>query len=129
MAPPVNRRTGYSRRAQYTFATYVAGVLGVLAGGGLLASSVLGHVSFGWLHDVAADVQAPPPIWARRPATASAMRWTWRAASLSRPENARLKREVAIAARARQMQAVQDENRRLKAQLNPPIRRRWPMAG
>jgi rod shape-determining protein MreC len=90
MAPPVNRRTGYSRRAQYrTFATYVAGVLGVLVGGGLLASSVLGHVSFGWLHDVAADVQAPPPIWARRPATASAMRWTWRAASLSRVRKTR----------------------------------------
>lgn len=121
MAPPVNRRTGYSRRAQYrTFATYVAGVLGVLAGGGLLVSSVLGHVSFGWLHDVAADVQAPAADMGAQARNGVGNALDVAGGFLvSGPENARLKREVAIArSRAVQMQAVQDENRRLKAQLN-----------
>ncbi len=37
MPPPVNRRTGSSRRAQYnTFTGYVAGTAGALIGFGLL---------------------------------------------------------------------------------------------
>jgi rod shape-determining protein MreC len=54
---------------------------------------------------------------------------------VSGPENARLKREVAMArSRAVQMQAVQDENRRLKAQLNlapgdpTPVANGWLIA-
>jgi rod shape-determining protein MreC len=109
----------FAQGAIPAFATYVAGVLGVLVGGGLLASSVLGHVSFGWLHDVAADVQAR-----RRYGRAGPQRRRQcagrggRLPCLGSGKRA-LKREVAMArSRAVQMQAVQDENRRLKAQLN-----------
>jgi rod shape-determining protein MreC len=134
MAPPVNRRTGYSRRAQYrTFATYVAGVLGVLVGGGLLASSVLGHVSFGWLHDVAADVQVPAArMGAQTRAGAGNAVEVAAGFLVSGQENARLKREVALArSRTVETQAALDENRRLKAQLhlNPgdpsPVANAW----
>ncbi len=116
MAPPVNRRTGYSRRAQYTtFAAYVAGVLGVLVGGGLLASSVLGHASFGWLHGVAADVQAPAArVGAQTRAGAGSVIDVVTGFFVSGADNARLKREVALArSRAVEVQAVLDENRRL----------------
>ncbi|MDE1917613.1 MAG: rod shape-determining protein MreC [Sphingomonadales bacterium] len=120
MAPPVNRRTGYSRRAQYsTFAAYVVGVLGVLGGGALLASSVLGHVSFGWLHDAAADVQAPAArVGAQARAGAGNVVDVASGFFVSGAQNAKLRREVELArARAVEMQAVQDENRRLKAAL------------
>lgn len=137
MAPPVNRRTGYSRRAQYsTFAAYVVGVLGVLGGGALLASSVLGHASFGWLHDAAADVQAPAArVGAQARAGAGNVFDVAAGFFVSGTQNARLKREVALArAHAVEMQAVQDENRRLKAQLQlasidpTPVANAWMIA-
>lgn len=137
MAPPVNRRTGYSRRAQYsTFAAYVAGVLGVLVGGAVLASSVFGHAAFGWLPTLTADVQAPAArVGAQARAGAGSALDVAGGFLVSGTENARLKREVALArSRAVETQAVLDENRRLKAQLHlapgdpTPVANAWLIA-
>jgi rod shape-determining protein MreC len=137
MAPPVNRRTSYSRKAQYsTFAAYVAGVLGVLGGGAVLASSVFGHSAFGWMHMVAADVQAPAArIGAQTRAGAGDALSVAGGFLTSGPENARLRREVALArTRAIETQAVLDENRRLKDQLHllsdtpQPLANAWLIA-
>ena len=60
MAPPANRRSGYSRRAQYgTFFGYIAGVVGALVGGGFLIVSIFDPGSFSGLRSVAADAAAP----------------------------------------------------------------------
>ena len=120
MAPPVNRRTGYSRRAQYsTFLAYVAGVGGALAGGYFLLTALANHAAYGWVRGAASDVVAPvgrlgSTIRHGADTTFDTISGyaTWGS------ENAALKREVALA-RVREVEtaATRDENRRLKALL------------
>lgn len=120
MAPPVNRRTGYSRRAQYTtFLAYVAGVLGVIAGIALLLASRAAPGSFGGVRALAGDVSSPVATGAARARGGAlgvldvlAGYLTWG------PENARLRREVAVArVKAQENAALAAENQRLKATL------------
>lgn len=60
MAPPRNRRPGFSRRAQYSlFAGYVVAVAGSLVGAVLLALSTLDPVAFAALRASVAEVSTP----------------------------------------------------------------------
>jgi rod shape-determining protein MreC len=60
MAPPANRRPGYSRRAQYsTFFGYLAGVLGALIGAALLIIAIRNPDLFTTPRSLAADSVQP----------------------------------------------------------------------
>lgn len=60
MAPPANRRSGYSRRAQYsTFFGYIAGVLGAIIGAGLLIVSIVNPNVFSGFRSLAAGAAEP----------------------------------------------------------------------
>jgi len=120
MAPPANRRSGYSRRAQYTnFFAYAAGVAGALLGVALLVVSFARPEIFTGLRTVAADLTAPVSQ-----ATA-----TGREASKSflstitgfleaGSQHAKLTRELDEAkVRLVEAEAIETENRRLKALL------------
>lgn len=120
MAPSANRRTGYSRRAQYTtFFTYIAAALGALIGAVLLIVSVSDGQAFSGVRTMTTDAVTLPA----RPAASG------RAASVGFVDaltgwidagrnNARLKRELAVSrARLAEMQAVARENSRLKGLL------------
>ncbi len=120
MAPPANRRSGNSRRAQYSaFLGVVACVVGAGLGALLLIASLAERSAYGWLRALGSDITAPAARTATtlRSTTSSlgdmlAGYATWG------PENARLRREVALA-RVRLVGAAADadENRRLKALL------------
>jgi rod shape-determining protein MreC len=120
MAPPPNRRSGFSRRAQYTtFFGYLAAGLGALAGGGLLIASLADPSRFSTVRTTATDATAPVA----------------RAAAVSRAEgagmfgaisgyfaagrqNAELRQEVERArVKLVEAQAIAEENRRLKELL------------
>ena len=137
MAPPANRRSGYSRRAQYSnFFAYVAGTLGVLVGAIVFIVSMADHSAYSGLRALAADVTEPAARMTaagRRTANDAADvlggYFTWG------NENVRLKREVALA-RVRQVEAsaLAGENRRLKGLLNlaegtpKPVANAWLIA-
>lgn len=60
MAPPIARRTGFSRRAQYgVFIGYVAAVTGVLVGAVLVLLSTFDPPAFAALRSAAAEVTTP----------------------------------------------------------------------
>jgi rod shape-determining protein MreC len=137
MPPPVNRRTGSSRRAQYnTFTGYVAGTVGALAGLGLLLFHAGDSALLTKLRGLAADATAPAAA-----ITASARDAGSHAYAVvsgyfvAGVENARLRREVALArVKLVQAAAVADENRRLRAELHlaqstaPAIANAWLIA-
>ena len=130
MAPPSDRRPGFSRRAQYSiFTRYVAAVIGAVVGAVLLIVAMFEPGSFAFLRQGATEVAAP----------AGAVGAASRAAGQSftagigdyfdaANKNAAMRREL-IAARAQQvrLQALAQENRRLKALLGvvdpavPPV--------
>ncbi|WP_260921732.1 rod shape-determining protein MreC [Novosphingobium sp. 9] len=120
MAPPANRRTGFSRRAQYsTFASYIAWFVGVAVGVILLVVSLTSPESFAPLRTLAADAGEPA---ARTIANTRAGSLDWiRTVSgffQTGGENARLRRELAVAkVRLVEAQATVNENHRLKALL------------
>jgi len=121
MAPPSNRRTGFSRRAQYTtFFAYLAAVLGALVSGGLLIASLSDQGRFGPARSVATD--ATRPVAAAAASGRNQSRGLWESIAgffMSGSENARLRREVS-AARTKlvEAEATAEENRRLKALLD-----------
>ena len=120
MAPPVNRRTGYSRRAQYTtFFAYVAGVLGVIVGVLVLLAALANHTAFAPLRMLASDVSQPAGrVAASTHAGFSGFADTLAGYATWGPDNARLKREVALArVRAVESATMAQENQRLKAML------------
>jgi len=120
MAPPANRRSGYSRRAQYgTFFGYVAGVIGAIVGAGLLILSVSGNGLFTGLRTTASDAGSTPGRIAAGTRAAGGSLFEVLAGYFTYGvENARLKREVALArVRLAEQAALADENRRLKATL------------
>jgi rod shape-determining protein MreC len=121
VAPPSNRRTGFSRRAQYTtFFAYLAAGLGALLGGALLIASLADQDRFSSVRGLATD--ATEPVAAAAATGRNQGRGAWQTLSgffMSGSENARLRREVAAArTRLAEAEAVAEENRRLKALLD-----------
>jgi rod shape-determining protein MreC len=123
MAPPINRRTGFSRRAQYTtFFGYMAGIAGALLGAGLLIVSIINPSAFAGLRGLASDAVAPA---GRAVATGRDEGRTIFATLggffMSGAAKARLEQEAQLArVRLAEAEAVADENRRLKALLGLP---------
>jgi rod shape-determining protein MreC len=120
MAPPSNRRSGFSRRAQYTtFFAYIAAVLGALVGGGLLIASLTDPSRFSSVRTAATD--ATEPVSSAAAATRRESRGFFSALGgyfTSGRQNAELRREVDQArVKMVEAQAVAEENRRLKALL------------
>ncbi len=137
MAPKSKRRTGYSRRAQYSdFFGYIAGFAGVLLGLAVLLGSLSNHAGFAWARSAASDIAVPiGRLVAGTRAGASNVGSTLAGYFVWGSENAALRREVA-AGRVRQVQmaGMADENRRLKALLHltqtdpKPIATGWLIA-
>lgn len=120
MAPPASRRTGYSRKAQYSvFTGYLLAALGALLGLALLGLSLLQPKAFAPLRGVASDVAAPAgeATAAVRGGTQgmwAAVTGFWQAGS----QNASLREELAVARiRIAEAEAVAAENARLKEML------------
>jgi rod shape-determining protein MreC len=120
MAPSANRRSGHSRRAQYsTFFGYMAGLAGLGIGAALLIVSVLHPQFLSGLRAIAADAAEPPGAAAARGRgfgndTVSSIRGYIEAAG----SYARLERELNEAkVRLVEAEAVAEENRRLKRLL------------
>jgi rod shape-determining protein MreC len=121
VAPPSNRRTGFSRRAQYTtFFAYISAGLGALLGGGFLFASLNDTHRFAPARSAATDVTEPVAKAAAVGRNES--RGLWSAVAgyfVSGREYARLRREVAEArVKLVEAQATAEENRRLKALLD-----------
>ncbi len=117
MAPPSNRRSGFSRRAQYTtFFGYLAAGLGALVGGGLLIASLTDSSRFSGVRSAATDVTAPvAKAAAASRAEGSGLFSAIAGYFTSGKENADLRREVALArVKLVEAQAVAEENKRLK---------------
>lgn len=120
MAPPRNRRPGFSRRAQYSlFIGYVIAIAGALVGAVLLALSTFNPAAFSALRAGAAEVTAPVSwavgsVWNGIASIPSAIGSFFSV----RSENARLQKQVADdrqqLLRAR---AIAFENIRLKTLL------------
>ena len=120
MAPPANRRSSYSRRAQYsTFLSYSAGVLGAVVGLGLVVVSLVNPDFFSPLRGLAADATEP----ASQAAASGRTMGHDVIANVSGffhtgSEDARIRRELAEAkVRLVQAEATKAENQRLKALL------------
>lgn len=120
MAPTGQRRSSYSRKAQYSqFTGYIAAVLGALVGAVLLGLSLWQPGFLSGLRGTANDAATPvtQPVAAVRTETngfVDTVRGYYRAGS----QNAELKREMELARiRLGEAAAVAQENRRLKALL------------
>jgi rod shape-determining protein MreC len=121
MAPPSNRRPGFSRRAQYgLFLGYVIAVAGILFAVLLLVIAAIDPRGFAALRGAAIDATAPVSSGGRSVVRlftggGESIGAYFRAAS----ENAQLKREVAVSRRRLiEARAIEFENRRLKRLLN-----------
>jgi rod shape-determining protein MreC len=117
---PSDRRSGYSRRAQYTtFFSYIAGVLGALVGVALLLISIFNPGAFASLRGLAADATETPGHATADGRAAShgffaSIAGYFRAGS----QNAELRAELQEAkVRLAEASAIADENRRLRALL------------
>lgn len=120
MAPPGNRRPGYSRRAQYgNFFGYVIAAIGVGLGVLLLFVSISDRAAFSGLRGAAGDAVAPPAAVAAGLRTESqGLLAALSGYFTSGSRTARLKREVAEArVRLAEADALRQENARLKALL------------
>ena len=120
MAPTGQRRSGYSRRAQYNlFTGYIIAAIGALIGAVLLILSFFQPQLFGPLRGAAADSVSPATRTSATVRTGSKGLWDtisgyYRAGS----KNADLKREMEIARiRLAEAAAVKQENVRLKGLL------------
>ena len=131
MAPPANRRSGYSRRAQYTtFFGYIAGVLGALVGALLLVISIINPSAFAGLRGLAADAAEPAgeATASTRNVTRSVLA-TIAGYFTTGSQNARLRRELQEAKiRLIEAEAISAENRRLKALLGLASEDQKPVA-
>ncbi len=131
MPPSANRNTGYSRKAQYsTFFGYVAGVLGAAIGAGLLLYSMNDRSAFSGARAMAADVTAPGARASAEARGASqGIIATIRGYFLAGSRNAALQRELdAAKVRLVEAQAIEEENRRLKAVLGIMTQEPRPVA-
>lgn len=121
MAPPANRRSGFSRRAQYsTFFSYTAGVIGAVVGLVLLVVAIVNPGAFALLRGAAADV-TEPAAQASAGGRSATKTFFGEVSGFFKTgsEHARLERELAEAkVRLAEAQATKDENRRLKQLLD-----------
>ena len=131
MAPPANRRPGYSRRAQYsTFFGYIAGVLGAVVGGALLFISIYNPDLFSGLRSTAAQVSEPAGgVAARARSTGSDFFSTIKGYVTTGRRVARMQRELGEAkVRLAETDAVAEENTRLRELLKLARRDSEPVA-
>ncbi|WP_298169073.1 rod shape-determining protein MreC [Novosphingobium sp.] len=120
MARPADRRPGFSRRAQYgIFTGYVIAVAGFLAGAALLIVSIVNPSAFSSVRGAASEIARPAgEAGAETRAAGQSVIAAIGAYFQAGRQNAALSREVAAArANALTMQALEGENRRLKALL------------
>lgn len=120
MAPAGNRRSSYSRRAQYgIFTGYVVAVIGAVAGAVLLGISLFSPQAFSGLRSTAFDLSEPAAQAAASGRTArNGLFGTITAYVDAGRKNADLKRELEVArVRLAEAEAVKAENLRLKALL------------
>ena len=120
MAPPPNRRPGYSRRAQYTtFFGYIAGLAGALLGGVLLLIAIANPAAFSGLRSLGSDATSPAGSVAAKSRTESISLFGAVAAYFNAgQQNAQLTRELAVTkVELVENQAIAEENRRLKGLL------------
>ena len=120
MAPPANRRPGFSRRAQYSlFTGYVLAALGAVLGAALLILSLIKPDAFSGLRGAASDVAAPVGEAGAVGRTESQGIFDYLAGYIrAGSKNAQLREEMEIArVRLAEAQAVEQENKRLKALL------------
>jgi rod shape-determining protein MreC len=120
MAPPSSRRSGFSKKAQYSvFIGYLLAGMGALLGLGLLALSLRQPAAFAPVRGVATDVLAPAGTGAAMARAGSqgfleAIAGFFNAGS----QNVELRREVEMARiRLAEAEAVKAENTRLKGLL------------
>lgn len=121
MAPPPNRRPGFSRRAQLgLFVGYVAAVAGLLVGLGLILSARLDPRGFSAVRGAAMDATAPLSAAGRTIARGIAGVAADVTAYLDAASQNRALREELRASRGRlvEARALDFENRRLKRLLN-----------
>jgi rod shape-determining protein MreC len=121
MAPPSSRRSGFSKKQQYSvFTGYLLATLGAVLGLALLALSLWQPSTFSPLRGAASDIVAPAGKTTATVRSAGNSTWGtisgfWKAGS----QNAALRREVELARiRLAEGEAVKAENRRLKALLD-----------
>ena len=131
MAPSGNRRSSYSRRAQYNlFTGYIIAGSGALLGAVLLALSFFQPSLFGGARSAAQDAATPATESVATVRTNSKSLWDsisgyYRAGS----KNAELKREMELARiRLEEAEAVKQENVRLKGLLDLQDQERKPVA-
>lgn len=120
MAPPSTRRTGFSRRAQYTtFFGYIAAIAGALVGAIFLIVSIYDREAFSGLRGVAGDVAKPAAVTAATTRTGSqGLVDTIEGYFFAATKNAELKREAEVTrVKLVEARALAEENRRLKALL------------
>jgi len=120
MAPPSSRRTGFSKKAQYSvFTGYLLAILGALVGLALLALSLWQPTAMAPLRGAAQDAVSPVGEGTAAARSASGGIWDsvtayWKAGQ----QNAQLRKEVEIARiRLAEAQSVASENERLKSLL------------
>lgn len=121
MAPPANRRSGFSRRAQYsTFLSYTAGALGAVVGLALVVISIANPGAFSSLRGAAADVTEPAARATAGGRAAGKDVLSSVAGFLQLgSERARQRRELAEAkVRLVEADAIKAENKRLKQLLD-----------
>jgi len=131
MAPSSKRRTGFSKKQQYSvFTGYLFASLGALLGLALLALSLWQPSTFQPLRGPATDAVAPvgeatAVVRSGRQSVWGTITGYWKAGS----QNAALRREVELARiRLAEAQAIEVENRRLKALLDLPGENAEPVA-
>lgn len=131
MAPSANRRSGYSRRAQFsTFIAYLAGVIGIVVGAAFLVVSFVDPGAFSGLRNFGAAIAEPGGQATASGRNASrgvlsTIESYFRAGS----QNARLRRELKEAKiRLAEADATAAENRRLKALMGLKEQNAKPVA-
>lgn len=131
MGSSANRRSGNSRRAQYTtFFSYVAGGAGAAVGAVLLIVSFFEPGAFAWLRGAGSDVVAPVSSAAAGGKAESKNLFEAITGYIAAgSKNARLRHDLdAAKVRLIEADAVAEENRRLKALLGIADRESKPVA-
>jgi rod shape-determining protein MreC len=120
MAPPSSRRSGFSKKAQYSvFTGYLLAGLGALLGLGLLALSLWQPAAMAPLRGAASDAVTPVGEGTAAVRTTSDSFWDSIVGYINAgSQNATLREEVEIARiRLKEAEAVAQENERLKSLL------------
>ena len=120
MAPPAKRRSGHSRKAQYSaFTGYVVAAAGAVLGAVLLGISLFSPASFSGLRGLATDAAAPAgSAMAEGRVGRQGLIESIAAYIDAGSKNAKLREEVEVArVRLAEARAIETENAELKAML------------